>query len=432
MTSSSLSKNLCDCKSNKTYLFKSDNSPKLKGDSSLGKIGKFANAFPQDLVISAYLQLKSIRDARKHGHLCFKHEVFRCGVAPIPGIDKSTGEPYKVAIDEYLNENGEIKHSYVKMRRCASAMVCPNCGLKLRYLRGLEIKEIGEKMLNAGYTFIFLTLTARHDFNTVFRDFVDNFQASERDLKNSRTWKGFKKFNFHTIRTIEITDDNPDFKGKRSGFHYHSHTIVWLDRAPLSEDEAKELRNKLSKAWLEALNKNNLDAVDEIGLSIELPQTKNGVISDAVLLNKISNYLMKGAADEMTGDVIKSGRDGGRRISIWGLLKLACERDDPALWKRWQEYVEGIKGRSFLQFSQGLRDFCGMGKEKTDKELLESERGKPVRILENDELNAVVRQGGQGKLLRLADVEGLPGIERGIKAALAGCDILTGELLESG
>ena len=391
----------------------------------LGNIGKFVATTK---IIDKFSTLSEMRRARRKGDLTFRHEVFRCRTGAIPGKELS--------IDSYTGgEDGTGHHAYRNLRRCASAMVCPVCGAALGYLRGQELQAIGEKMIPAGYSYAFVTFTARHTIATDFRAFVKGFQAAQRKMRSWRLWKRLEKlFGIRfAMRTVEVTDDNPYFSGPKSGFHFHAHAVLWLDHPLLTPEEGETLQAEIGRLWRRALEKVGLEASEERGLTLELPRTKNGVLDTAEAMRGVVHYLCKQFADEMTGDCRKSGR-AGRRISIWELQRMAAAEKNPEmsrkLWRRWQVYAEAVKGLSFLQLTPGLRDFCGLGKEKTDDELLQGIAGEPVRTISDEEFSWVVLQAGQGKLLRKADESGLVGIEQGLKAARMGFDIETGEELE--
>lgn len=393
-------------------------------EDPLGNIGKSVAAVE---IIDKFSTLSEMRRARRKGELTFRHEALRCRTGAIPGKELS--------IDIYEGgEDGTGHHAYRNLRRCASAMVCPVCGAALRYLRGRELQEIGEKMIPAGYSYAFVTFTARHTIATDFRAFVKGFQAAQRKMRAFWAWKKLEKLYGirFAMRTVEVTDDNPYLTGPKSGFHFHAHVVLWVDHV-LTPEEGEALQAEIGRLWRRALEKVGLEASQERGLTLELPRTKNGVLDTAEAMRGVVHYLCKQFADEMTGDCRKSGR-AGRRISIWELQRMAAAEKDPEmrrkLWRRWQVYAEAVKGLSFLQLTPGLRDFCGLGKEKTDDELLQGIAGEPVRTISNEEFSWVVLQAGQGKLLRKADEGGLAGIEQGLKAARMGFDIETGEELE--
>lgn len=402
--------------------------PAATGEASGAPLGNIGESVAAVEIIDKFLILSEMRRARRKENLTFRHEVFRCRTGAIPGKELS--------IDRYEGgEDGTGHHAYRNLRRCASAMVCPVCGVALRYLRGQELQAIGEKMIGGGYSYVFGTFTARHTIATDFRAFVKGFQAAQRRMRASWAWQKLKKVygQYFSMRTVEVTDDNPYFSGPKSGFHFHAHAVLWLDHPLLTPEEGDALEAEIGRLWRDALEKEGLEASEERGFTLELPKTKNGVLDKAEAMRGVVHYLCKQFADEMTGDCRKSGR-AGRRISIWELQRMAAAEKNPEmsrkLWRRWQVYAEAVKGLSFLQLTPGLRDFCGLGKEKTDDELLQGIAGEPVRTISDEEFSWVVLQAGQGKLLRKADESGLAGIEQGLKAARMGFDIETGEELE--
>ncbi len=163
---------------------------------------------------------------------------------------------------------------------------------------------------------------------------------------------------------------------------------------------------------------------------VEFPHTKNGDVAD---VKPLAQYLAKKISYELTADIYKDGRLS-RRISIWELLRLAAETNDPRLWARFGAYMKGIKGVNFLRLTPGLRAFCGM-EELTDAELLEGATEEKVYTFSANDWSLVVNQGSQRKLLYIIDQAAKDGkdihgaIGKALIYARAGCDILTEEWL---
>ena len=337
-----------------------------------------------------------------------------------------------IEVHTYDAEKGtdELKAGYVGLLRCASPLICPVCSAKIKAHRSKEIEQGGAAMLRRGYTFAFITFTAAHEYNSAsLYDFIQRFNAASRDLKAGRQWQEFKarwKLQ-HSIRTVETTDDAFNVPAKaRTGWHYHAHTLAFLERPPLFKAEAHEIENELSAMWLKALAGVGLQASREHGCRVDMPRTAlDGKIDSGETLKKLANYIAKTAGYEMSG-AAKTGKKG-RRISVWE-LQAAALTTAPEHIPRYAEYVRAVRGIHFNQWSPGLKVFVGL-KDITDEEIMRGEAETPLCIVAPEDMRAVAWQGGQRKLLNKAISDGLNGVLLGLYAANSGCDIETGEVL---
>lgn len=84
-----------------------------------------------------------------------------------------------------------------------------------------------------------------------------------------------------TIRAVETTDDKPDFKGKKTGWHYHSHTLVFFERdKAFTEQEAKHFSELFQQMWVKALNGVGLEGSIERAARVDLPRA-NDLLDEA-------------------------------------------------------------------------------------------------------------------------------------------------------
>lgn len=296
-------------------------------------------------------------------------------------------------------------HSYggrlhwVGITHCKSPL-CPVCGPILAAKRMEEAQVASEKLLRAGYSYLFPTFTASHlacqslsEIRAKFKIATDEFTKT-REYKKLREVFGWR-FSFSSF---EITDDAPiTAYAKKTGWHLHKHSVFWLDSPWLSEEETEAFRLVLLAGWKKALKKAGLSCSDERGVYIQTIQRHAEKTGLRVAFDKLSGekqkkyldqvcaYVSKSLGFEMTGTGRKKGKlnlYGGERISHWRLLELAIMGDKRAR-VRWLELFEALQDSPLSSFkmSPGLRDFCGLGKEKTDDELMgETEAARPVLI----------------------------------------------------
>ena len=375
-----------------------------------------------------------------------------CNALPSSGKRKdgtiySTGMPGYLEIHNYVNESDILevnesgaKHSYVGMQRCGSALRCPVCGARVRYKRREEIQEIARVMTKAGYSFVFQTLTAPHEYGTDPQEFIKKFQEANRELKKSRSWELFaERWKVrHYLRAVEVTDDKPDSK-RKSGIHFHSHSIIFLERQFLTEAEAKRFRDELADLWCRALLHKKVRLITEAdrektfkhGVNVQRPKVATqGELSDPALIQDLIEYVCKGASFEMSPGTIsgKSGRKS-ERISHWELMRLALtERQD--LQHRLFSILTALKGLAHLTPSKGLRAFCGI-EEISDEEIVKGKKETLVYAFDTDEsqhLWKTIKKTGQQKPVLVAIDEGMDATQA-VEVAGVGCSPLTGEML---
>lgn len=389
---------------------------------------------------SRYSLLRGLSKAIWAGNLPAHGSRF-CSRKAIPAQTKKkdgtwvpTGMPGNIEVQA----RAEGTHSYHGLGRCASPLVCPFCSAVIQAHRAAEVMRAGQYMLAHGFQVAMITQTASHSCATSLIDFVARFQAAQRDMKEHWQYKQWQKKTGakFTIRAVETTDDNPDVRGGKSGWHFHSHTLVFFERdKAFTALEAVHFTELFQKMWVKALAGVGLEGSLERAARVDLPRANEKLDAaraeeNSESVNNLCAYISKAFGWEMSGGRNKKGREQGRRISVWE-LQAAALTDRPDLLPRYAEYMKAIKGVNWLRWSQGLRQFCGIV-EESDKEIMERGEGgeETVWTFSNSEFAHVWRQGGQGKILDAADREGFLGIARAINAAMQNCDIETGEELQ--
>lgn len=376
-----------------------------------------------------------------------------CSCSPIPafGTKKdgeiyATGMPGHIQIHQYDNpekiaETGEIapKHGYMGLSRCSSATCCPACGARIRYVRRNEIQKITQHLLTNGHSFLLQTLTAPHEFKDDPRQFVQLFQEANREMKKGKSWKAFaERWRLvHYIRSVEITDDAP-WSRRRTGAHWHSHTVLFFDRGPFSKAEAERFRDEMADRWTNALVKVGLiteaDRKKTWAHSVDVQRPKvadQGELSDPETIQALIEYVSKGASFELAPGTIggKKGRKGDR-ITFWQLMQMALTNKPELQW-RLLKFIEAQKGMHHMQFSRGLKALCGV-KDVSDDEIMRGESETFVYAFESPEDRKRwkgIRRAGLQKsvLMALDESENPPAML--IDIAGGGVDPITGEVV---
>ena len=375
------------------------------------------------------------------------HQVRFCSRKAVPAKTKkkdgswvSTGMPGEVQIHRYGEE--QFRHGYYGMYHCSSAMICPVCGPVIQARRAQEVVQAGMQLLKFGYQIGMITQTASHTAKTSLYDFVQRFQAAQHDMKAWREYKTWKKrtgMRF-TIRSVETTDDRPDYEGRKTGWHFHSHTLVFFDRPKAFTDaEAKEFTESFQKMWVRALAGVGLSGSLERAASFSLPRAtkllenarENSVdVTKDDAVARLCQYVAKAFSYEVSSGIVKKGRDGDRRISVWQLQEMALTTH-PKLLPRYCSYMVAVKGISWLRWSAGLKDFCKIS-EVSDEDIMKGEQGELIYSLTGTELKRLANHAFQSRLIEIADgaQEHAPdAIAHAFECLMRSVDPQTGEVL---
>lgn len=309
-----------------------------------------------------------------------------CGHAVIPAKrnGKLTGAPGKAQIIKFSAEDNEKFsevdkncspgkddewHGVFGIARCNSPFVCPVCGRKIQAQRREDVTKATKRMLELGYTYIFATFTASHKYRDALKEFIESFQEASRKMKQGKSYKKLRlRWHLeHYIRTAEVTLDHPD-STRKTGWHWHAHHILYLNRAHLTEGEARQLEAELFKLWSAACEKFGLKVSAEHGLKIERPHctfddTGTQFLS-AENADQLGKYMAKSVSYEMAPSPnLKKGRKG-ERISSWDLIGLVVFGKRSDLLPKLAEFMEAIKGRRSMYMSRGLADLVGLKEEE--------------------------------------------------------------------
>ena len=388
-----------------------------------------------------YTLLRELSRNVWNGKLPF-HSARHCSRRAIPSERrKASGEVIKTKMPGTIQIQYREKthnHNYHGLSRCASALVCPVCSAVIQSRRAAEVIQAGQYLLSHGFQVAMITQTASHNKKTSLYDFIQRFQAAQRDMKEHKAYKTWKRKTGarFTIRAVETTDDNPDYEGQRSGWHFHSHTLVFFERdKAFTEKEVQHFTELFQRMWVKALNGVGLSGSLERAADVSLPRA-NDLLDEARAkeddenLKNLCAYISKAFGWEVSGGRSKKGKDEDRRVSVWQLQEAALTNRPDLLW-RYAEYMRAVRGLNWLRWSPGLKDFCGI-KEVSDAKLMEGEEGdQVVWEFTNASFKKIWAGGYQGRLIEVADAGGTEALEKAITAIYLDCDPDTGEEIKT-
>jgi len=273
--------------------------------------------------------------------------------------DQRVSKCLRNAIGDHVtvkHNTAKDSYGYRNLETCGSVWMCPVCAAKISEKRRVELVEGVANWQAKGGVVVMLTLTVKHslrdNYTKTLSGLTDSYRKFLKSMLVVRTLSGLRCVG--RIRALETTYGE-------NGWHPHIHTLLFLE-TPFNDLDT--VQNTLLKQWKAVCIKSGLGEPNSHGLTI-----KDGSYA--------SQYVSKwGIESEVTKGHIKKSRSG---YSPFDLLRseLGTYAGDakplsPGQAKvLFREYAYAMKGKRQLVWSDGLRDLLGLGKEKTDQELVD-------------------------------------------------------------
>lgn len=245
--------------------------------------------------------------------------------------------------------------------RCGS-MICPVCSHGKQVERLGQVQRASKKLIEKGYTALFLTLTIPHKKEDELGFLLDGLQRAWRLTFSGRAGKlqkgrGLK----HYLRCLDLTHG-------QNGFHPHYHVILFFDHK-LTDDDLFWFEMEIRHRWGRAIEKTTGKTIVSRGVRFDYPEEGD--------VDAVSTYAMKlqaltGAGMEALLSQTKEGKDGGR--TIWEILRdygRKGEARDAAIWR---DMENATHRRRWVVTSQGFLELA----EEDDDELQEQEEVEPL------------------------------------------------------
>jgi hypothetical protein len=303
-----------------------------------------------------------------------------CGKTPLP---------HKEVVDiwQTSQQRGEAYH-YGGLMHCGSVWVCTVCSPRISAKRQKELQEALERWTSDGHGVQMLTLTVPHYAHQRLEPNMVGINKALRKMLDKDSWERVEKPMgiVGRIRALEVT------YGDANGWHPHFHILLFTKKT-LAYRQMTKARTDILKLWQLACKSAGLAE----------PSAKHGV--DLSNGQKAGKYIAKwGLSHELTKREQKEGKIEGH-ITPFGLLDRYAAGDENAA-KLFREYAKCFKGRRQLVYSDGLRRLLGMGKEKTDPELMEEEDEKAIKFLSIDRATwkIIVKHKKRGQVLKMCEV----------------------------
>lgn len=250
------------------------------------------------------------------------------------------------------------KGFYTGLQTCGSVWTCPVCSNKIQEVRRLEIASAMKYFYKQKKQAVMITITFPHNKNQSLNELLTKFAEALKMFRKGGSWsRKMKSFGYEgLIRSLEV------MHGHNNGWHPHNHELWFLDE----EIDHLEFKDFINSKWLEVCIKAGL--VDSEDFSKQDDLLDHGI--DIKFNCSTSEYLAKfddskhwGADREMAKSSNKKSKKSGSHP-----FALLDENKDSLFL----EYVEAIKGKAQIYWSQGLKDKVGIF-EITDEEAAEKE-----------------------------------------------------------
>lgn len=274
------------------------------------------------------------------------------------------------------------------LARCGSRW-CSDCWGKVASVRTSEITQVADWASEQGFQLVMMTLTAGHVQKSVLdsvngdgqkaliqQDLVDLFSALSlawRRMHSGRQGKKFAASRIGYARSFELTMDTL-FTQHYSGVHGHFHVLLVLDQ----DAHIDAMKSLYWDAWETACKKSDLVTSSQ-GFDF-----KKLDVSNEKDIKSAASYLVKGEKRdaekiglELTRSDVKTSQ---ARTSPEGFLRavaLLSEETDIKVrarsYAQWRGIEEACSGRRWLTWSRDLRALAGLGVEKTDEQIANTE-----------------------------------------------------------
>lgn len=225
------------------------------------------------------------------------------------------------------------------LQTCGSICSCPVCATNKMVEYGQDIRKALIFAEQQNLRPIMLTLTARHTRQMTLKYFKDAFKDAWNFFQRQRKWKEIKALMKiqHMIASREITHGD-------NGWHYHMHILFFVPVSSVHHASSVTKESSgIQKTWMQSLEANNLDALDEIAAKL------SGKNASDTYLAKLGFEISDSGdlAFELTGNENKGK-------TVFDLLEMAHYGDIGAE-SLYVEYVNEMQGHNWITFSHGFK-----------------------------------------------------------------------------
>jgi hypothetical protein len=255
------------------------------------------------------------------------------------------------------------KAAFRNLEHCHSSWACPYCTPLIRSQHAVELQEaVDEWGREPEHRLLFVTLTCPHRLRDPLAASFARVNAAWSGMNGSGTFAKFRRAHGvrHWVRAIEVT------WSAANGWHAHAHALLFLD-GPAPDIEG--MRDELYLMWSGAV----------VARGGRKPSWRRGVDCTMVAESpeQVASYLSKAPDhNQVSDEITRMDNKQGRGPLSFGPFELL---DEPAgdmigsgkAKRLWLEYASATKGGHSLTWSGGMRDALGLGREKSDRQIID-------------------------------------------------------------
>jgi len=233
-------------------------------------------------------------------------------------------------------KDGKGRASVRGVYTCGSR-ICPVCSARLAARSIGQVIAATERVVDAGGTALFVTLSVPHSRGGALSELLDALQAgwnASMSGRGGRVWKHLGRVGY--VRALDYTHG-------QNGHHPHYHCIVLFDRSVNDYDLAWltwDLRERWERAVRRSLGRDTVEA------AVKVDRVKD----DAG--RAVGKYLLKAITSATLETVWSAGKGNSRGRSIWQVLA-GAERSE-ADRRTWREIERATLKRRWFTASRGL------------------------------------------------------------------------------
>lgn len=291
---------------------------------------------------------------------------------------------------------------FAGLKTCGRIWVCPTCNAKVMAKRAIEIGAGLAWTQASGFNVLWGSLTVRHNAGSDLAKLIEIQTAAWRHIVNSKYWRSINST--QQISHTHTDSCDPDCDRKRdviltskpgrvgyiraseitigdNGWHPHFHPIIIVQG---SKEFARAIAKEIIKLWIIGVGLAKGDALDDT-----FGAQKLTLIDSAVAFDNLGDYVTKATYSGFDPShlaletVWSQGKTSAGKVSKtdahWSLLERVSLNESSgeitAETIRWWELEEATTGHRMITWSRGLRQFAGIGMEKTDEEEAATEIG---------------------------------------------------------
>jgi hypothetical protein len=302
-------------------------------------------------------------------------------------------------VDVVQTPSGEAV--YKGLLICGLLYECPMCASLITTRRRKELLEATALWKKSGGRLYHLVLTIPHHAGDKLAPLKVSFQEARRRIFNRKPWK-------RLLRTlgVEYWVTSKEVTWGENGWHLHTHQLLFARGS--SPIDCWEVGGQVTNMWRSACVAVGLPRPNRRGVSLQAASGAGAYVSKW------------GVEDELAKSHLKRGRRG--HLTPWDFLRQYAETREPMWGALFTEYAEAMTGSRQLVWSDGLRDWAGLGRERTDAQLANEEDTscKKLGTIPAGVWLRVVQAQSQSELLQIAAQSGWLAVKAFLRCLMEG------------